>query len=543
MTLRFGTDGVRGRAGTELTPELVLALGRAAATVTGVAGLPFVVGRDTRLSGPLLQAAFSAGVAAEGYDVVDLGVIPTPGVADIAVERGTPAAIISASHNPFADNGIKLLSAGGRKLTDHQEAAVEEALARLLAPGPTGGETSGDSTMSARRSGAGLGRLTTDHGAVDRYCERVAAALEGRTVAGLRVAVDCAHGASSGTARRILARAGADVVAVLADRPDGVNINDRCGSTDPSGLAAAVVEHRADLGLAFDGDADRVIAVDETGTVVDGDRLIALFAADLAARGRLAGPGVAVTVMTNLGFHRAMADAGVEVVTTPVGDRSILDALEERDWTLGGEQSGHIIFRGLVSAGAGVGAGVGGGAGGGGGGVGAGAAVSGGAGVGGEGGGEGVDGGAGRPGLAPTGDGVLTGLLLLDLVARRGQPFSAMASRSMQRFPQVLVNVRVADHRSLADAGPVWEEVRRIEAGLGRTGRVLIRPSGTEPLVRVMVEAASEDRASAAAERLSAVVLDSLGPPPADVTGPDRELDHGGDPGRPARPGPAGQLP
>lgn len=453
-------------AGSELTPELVLALGRAAAIVIGVPDRPFVVGRDTRRSGPLLQAAFAAGVASEGFDVVDLGVLPTPGVADAALERGSPAAIISASHNPFADNGIKLLSAGGRKLTDDLEAAVEEALAGLL-------DADGRELGRSPRVGTGLGRIDPDPDAAARYCGRVRAVLGRRTLGGLRVALDCANGASSVTARSILSGAGADVVAVLADRPDGTNINAGCGSTDPSGLSAAVVEHRADVGLAFDGDADRVIAVDERGAVVDGDRLIALFATDLHAGGALAGPGVAVTVMTNLGFHRAMAAAGIEVVTTPVGDRSILEALEQRDWTLGGEQSGHIIFRGLS---------------------------------------------AGSPpgdGLAPTGDGVLTGLLLLDLLARHGTPFSSLAEASMERFPQVLVNVRVADHRALPGADPVWEEVRRLEAALGESGRVLIRPSGTEPLVRVMVEAPTEAAADEAAHRLSTVVQASLGEPRA----------------------------
>ncbi len=483
MSLRFGTDGVRGVAGSDLTPELVVALGRAAARVVGVAGRPFVVGRDTRLSGPMLQSAFAAGVAAEGFDVVDLGVIPTPGVADTALDLMAPGAVVSASHNPFADNGIKLLAAGGRKLADETEAAVEALAAELVVRG-------GASRPGALpRSGAGLGRVSTDRGAVARYCARLAGVLEGRSLNGRKVAVDCANGASSVTARDVLERAGAQVVAVLSDQPDGTNINDGCGSTDPRRLAAAVVAHGADVGLAFDGDADRVIAIDETGSVVDGDRLIALFALDMHARGRLAGPGVAVTVMTNLGFHRAMADAGVEVVTTPVGDRNIVDALEVRDWNIGGEQSGHIVFRRLLSGGVGH-------------------------------------------GLAPTGDGVLTGLLLIDLLERAGRPFSALAAGAMQRFPQVLENVRVADHRALDSAGAVWEEVRRVEAALGSSGRVLVRPSGTEPLVRVMVEASTEQAAAQAVRSLSSVVVDSLGPPAA-TAGP-------ADSGPAAAPAPAG---
>jgi phosphoglucosamine mutase len=457
VSLRFGTDGVRGVAGSELTPELVLNLGRAAARVLAVPGRPLVVGRDTRLSGPLLQAAFSAGVAAEGIDVVDLGVLPTPAVAAASLDRGAPAAIISASHNLFADNGIKLLSAGGRKLTDDEEAAVEGHLA--AGPHAAGGAP----RSGAPRSGAALGRMTADPGFVDRYCRLVASALPGRDLGGLRVAIDCGNGAASATAARILEAAGADLVAVLSARPDGTNINAGCGSTDPGPLGAAVRETGAVAGLAFDGDADRVIAVDEHGSVVDGDRLLALFAADLLAAGRLAGPGVAVTVMTNLGFHHAMAALGVEVASTPVGDRHILEAVEARDWTLGGEQSGHIIFRGLF------------------------------------------------PALAPTGDGVLTGLLLLDLLARNGGALSEMAGAAMDRLPQVLVNVRVADHRALAGAAAVWDEVQSIESQLGGDGRVLLRPSGTEPLVRVMVEAPNQASAEDAAERLARVVVESLG--------------------------------
>ncbi len=469
MSLRFGTDGVRGVAGRELTPELVLALGRAAGRLLGVAGVPFVVGRDTRLSGPLLQAALSAGVAAEGFDVVDLGVLPTPGVADAALELSAPAAVISASHNPFGDNGVKLLSAGGRKLTDEQEAAVEAELAAIVAGGKAGGapgSTAGASEAGTRpaRSGPDLGRLVSDPGAVDRYCTKVLGALEGRVLPGIRVAVDCANGAASVTAARVLSSAGATVVEVLSDAPDGTNINAACGSTDPSALADAVRRHGADAGLAFDGDADRIIAVDERGEVVDGDRLLALFANDLLERGRLAGPAVAVTVMTNLGFHRAMTSAGIEVASTPVGDRYVLEALEAGGWSLGGEQSGHIIFRGVF------------------------------------------------PDLAPTGDGVLTGLVLLDLLSRREEPLSALAGAAMVRLPQVLRNVRVSDHHGLPDASAVWDEVRSVESALGGEGRVLLRPSGTEPLVRVMVEAPTEEVAEAAVERLSSAVVAALGP-------------------------------
>ena len=460
MSLRFGTDGVRGVAGSELTPELVLALGRAAARLLGAPGVPFVVGRDTRLSGPLLQSALSAGVAAEGIDVVDLGVIPTPGVADTALELSAPAAIVSASHNPFGDNGVKLLAPGGRKLTDDQEAAVEAELAAIVA---AGGRPGGPAGGPAARSGRDLGRLISDPAAVDRYRTKVLGALQGRSLAGVRVAVDCANGAASVTACAVLEAAGATVVEVLSDTPDGTNINDGCGSTDPRALAASVRRHRADAGLAFDGDADRIIAVDENGEVVDGDRLLALFATDLRERELLAGPAVAVTVMTNLGFHRAMAQAGIDVASTPVGDRYVLEALEANGWSLGGEQSGHIIFRGVF------------------------------------------------PSLAPTGDGVLTGLVLLDLLSRRREPLSTLAGGAMVRLPQVLRNVRVSDHRGLPGASAVWDEVRSVESDLGGEGRVLLRPSGTEPLVRVMVEAPTEEAAEAAAERLSSVVVEALG--------------------------------
>jgi phosphoglucosamine mutase len=456
VSLRFGTDGVRGEAGTDLTPEVVLALGRAAARVLAADGAApaFVVGRDTRWAGPMLQAALSAGLAAEGVDVVDLGVLPTPGVAAVAAGRGLPAAVISASHNPYSDNGVKLFAAGGRKLREGDEQRVEANLDSLTRP----------RSSEARRSsgpvtGSGIGRLTLDSGARSWYCDRVVAALEGRRLDGIRVVLDCANGAAVATAPDILAATGADVVEVLAAAPDGCNINAGCGSTDPSVLAAAVVAHRADAGLAFDGDADRVIAVDGTGAVVDGDRLLGLFAVDLRQRGRLAQDTVAVTVMTNLGFHLAMGAAGVAVHQTQVGDRHVLEALDEHGWSLGGEQSGHLIFRDL----------------------------------------------------ATTGDGVLSGLLLLDLMARNQQPLARLAADVMERLPQVLRNLAVSDRDALAGAEPVWAEVRAVEAELGNRGRVLLRQSGTEPVVRVMVEAPTEQAANQAADRVVAAVQAALG--------------------------------
>jgi phosphoglucosamine mutase len=462
VSLRFGTDGVRGVAGTELTADLALALGRAAARVLsppGGAGRPScLVGRDTRWSGPMLQAAFSAGLAAEGVDVVDLGVLPTPGVAAASVDRDAPAAVISASHNPFVDNGIKLLAAGGRKLSDREEERVEsefEAIrlqaGDLTTPGPD----------PARRSGDRLGRLTAAPEVRAWYCRQVVAGIGGRSLGGVRVAIDCANGAATTTAVTILEDAGADVVDVLAAAPDGVNINAGCGSTDPTALARSVVAHQAQVGLAFDGDADRVIAVDNGGQVVDGDRLLALFATDLHRRGLLAGDTVAVTVMTNLGFHQAMASAGISVYQTPVGDRYVLEALDRNGWSLGGEQSGHLIFRDL----------------------------------------------------ATTGDGVLSGLLLIDLLVRRGRPLSELASQAMVRLPQVLRNVAVRDHAGLDQAGEVWAAVQVVERELGGGGRVLLRPSGTERLVRVMVEAPTQVQAEGAADRLVAAVEGALGAP------------------------------
>ncbi len=325
MSPKFGTDGVRGVANAELTPEFVLALGRAAARVLG--GPRFLIGRDTRISGPLLQAALTAGIAAEGVDVVDLGEIPTPGVAALAAADKVPAAMISASHNNFADNGIKLFAAGGRKLGDEVEARLEAELGKGLAAAARTPEVP---------TGVAVGRLSTAAEGRERYERLVLASLGGRRLDGLRVAVDCAHGAASRTAPELLRRAGAEVLAVLADQPDGTNINDRCGSTYPAGLQAAVLETGADAGLALDGDADRVIAVDHTGSVVDGDQMIAALALDRLARGALAGGTVVVTVMTNLGFHLAMAGHGVTVHTTPVGDRYVLEALERGGWSLGG---------------------------------------------------------------------------------------------------------------------------------------------------------------------------------------------------------------
>jgi phosphoglucosamine mutase len=445
VTLRFGTDGVRGVANAELTPELVLRLGRAASRVIGGDDATFYVGRDTRVSGPLLQAALTAGLAAEGASVVDLGVLPTPGVAWLSAADGVPAAMISASHNAFADNGIKFFAAGGRKLPDEVEERLEAELDRLAHP---------ELGVDRARIGTDLRPVRSVAGdAITRYCDALVASLEGRRLDGLHIVVDCAHGAASDVAPAVLRRLGAGVEVIHA-QPDGVNINAGCGSTHPESLQRSVVALGADAGLAFDGDADRVLAVDASGAVVDGDQLIAICALDLRSRGGLKDDTVVVTVMTNLGFHLAMAEHGVHVEQTAVGDRYVLEALARGGWSLGGEQSGHVIFSEL----------------------------------------------------ATTGDGVLTGLQVLDVVRRSGRPLAELAS-VMTRLPQVLENVRVRDRDALLDdAAALDAEVAAVEAELGDHGRVLIRPSGTEPLVRVMVEAPTPAQASAAAARLVAAV-------------------------------------
>ena len=446
MRLTFGTDGVRGVANSELSAELVLALGRAAARVLGRDG--FVIGRDTRISGPMLVSALAAGLAAEGTDVTDLGVIPTPGVAMVAAERGLAAAVVSASHNPFADNGVKLFAPGGTKLDDDVERSIEAELGAVLA-GPSRHEVP---------SGAAVGRITADEDAAGWYLARLRESLGGRTLTGLNVVLDCANGAASGLAPGLLDSLGARV-AVLNAAPDGVNINAGCGSTHPQGLQEAVVAAGADVGLALDGDADRVLAVDERGRLVDGDHLMAMCALDLRAQGLLAGNTVVVTVMSNLGFRLAMEAAGVEVHETPVGDRHILAAMEANGWVLGGEQSGHIIFRRLAS----------------------------------------------------TGDGMLTGLQVLDLVRRRERSLGELAAESMTRLPQELRSVRVADLSRLDEAPAVWDAVAETERTLGHRGRVVLRASGTEPVVRVMVEADDPGTAASAVDRLCHVVEQALG--------------------------------
>ena len=437
MALRFGTDGVRGRD-AELTPEWVAALGRAAAAALG--GGRFVIGRDTRRSGPMIESALAAGLAASGVDVERLGVLPTPAVAWLSATEGVPGVVISASHNPYTDNGVKLFAPGGRKLSEEVELRLEGELERLQAGGPV-----------SSAGGTGIGTVT-DRDVSAAYTEALVASLEGRRLDGLSIVLDPANGAASAVGPAVLRRLGADVRVIHAE-PDGRNINAGCGSTSPHELCRTVVASGADLGLALDGDADRVHAVDHRGQLVDGDQLLAMFALDLRQRDRLRDATVVVTVMTNLGFRRAMAEHDVTAVETPVGDRHVLAALERGQWSLGGEQSGHIIFRDL----------------------------------------------------ATTGDGVLSGLLLADLVRRSGRPLAELAAAAMTRLPQVLRGVAV-QRRPEALPKAVEAEIAAVEAELGGSGRVLVRASGTEPMVRIMVEAPTAVQAEDAAERLVAAV-------------------------------------
>jgi phosphoglucosamine mutase len=459
--LKFGTDGVRGVANAELTPELALALGRAAARVLG--GDRFAIGRDTRRSGPLLEAALSAGLASEGAEVVLLGVAPTPEVAWWSASEDAPAAVVSASHNPFPDNGIKLFAAGGRKLADDVEECLEDELGAVLRAAGNGADPAGGPAVArpGPAVGAAVGQVhrAEMHGA---YGAAVAASLDGRRLHGLHAIADCAHGAASAVAPDVLRALGAQVE-VLHAAPDGTNINAGCGSTHPDELRRVVVERGADVGVAFDGDADRALLVDAGGELVDGDQIIAICAIDRHERGTLAHDTVVVTVMTNLGFRQAMAARDIRVVETRVGDRYVLEALEAGDLGLGGEQSGHVIFRDPATP------------------------------------------------LATTGDGLLTAVQALDVVVRSGRPLADLAKAAMTRLPQVLRNVRVSGDAA-AVVGRLADDIAAVAARLGDTGRVLVRPSGTEPLVRVMIEAPTGQQAAAAAGELVAAV-ERIAPP------------------------------
>jgi phosphoglucosamine mutase len=433
----FGTDGVRGVAGELLTAELALALGRAAVEQIGAEHPRVLLIRDTRESGEMLEAALAAGVASAGGDVFLGGVLPTPGAPLLIATRGFDlAAVISASHNPYRDNGIKFFGADGYKLSDATEEAIED---RLDAP-----------PLPPTR----IGRIDRIRGTDSEYLAAIADRFDTLDLSGTKVLLDCANGATFNVAPAIFRRLRAQVT-VLNDEPDGRNINEGSGSTHVEALAAPMREGGHDIGFAFDGDGDRVLAVDRNGVVVDGDELIALAALHLRAVGRLPGNGVAVTVMTNYGFHTAMRDAGIEVATTGVGDRYVLEELRRRGWALGGEQSGHIIDLGFNRS----------------------------------------------------GDGIAAALLTLEALAG-----GDLAERhAMERLPQRLVNVRVADRDAAMASDGLAEAVARESAALEGRGRVLVRPSGTEQLVRVMVEAPAEAEADDACARLVDVVRAASG--------------------------------
>ncbi len=435
--MKFGTDGVRGRFGDDVTPQYVARLARAAASVVG--GETWLIGRDTRESGPVLEAAFAAGLRAAGAVARSLGVAPTPMLAAESARLGVPAAMITASHNPFHDNGVKIFAAGGVKLPDDIERSIEAALEAAPGDHPATDVLAGD--MLAGDTTAGV----TAHAA---YAERIRSLFPAAALAGMRIVVDGSNGAMSHVAPPLVAAFGAEV-SVIHVSPTGRNINDGCGATAPGSLAAAVVDRHADLGLAFDGDGDRVIAVDHLGRVVDGDRLLALAALQLRGVGQLVDDTVVVTVMSNLGFMRAMERVGITVVATAVGDRYVLEALDANGWALGGEQSGHIIYRKL----------------------------------------------------ATTGDGLLAGLRLAQHVRESGQRLAELADAVMTSYPQVLLNVRVADRHPHA-ADELAAEISSAQESLAGEGRILVRASGTEPLIRVMVEAATADLARQVAERL-----------------------------------------
>ncbi|MGH2660658.1 MAG: phosphoglucosamine mutase [Actinomycetota bacterium] len=443
MERLFGTDGVRGVFGRDLTTDLAYGLGRAAVVVLRRREphpLTIVVGRDTRASGEPLEQALVAGIRAAGADVMLVGIQPTPAVAFLTKDvEATAGGVISASHNPAEDNGIKFFGPSGYKLPDDIEDEIEA-------------EYRGRSEDVA---GAEPGQILPLPDALERYLEHVTGAADA-PLTGMKVVVDCANGAAFRNAPEVLRRLGADVLPIF-DKPDGTNINAGCGALHPEVVAAAVNEAGADAGIAHDGDADRALFADAEGTVIDGDQVLAACAVALKGEGHLQGNTVVTTVMANLGFHQAMRDAGINVVTTKVGDRYVLEEMLRTGAVLGGEQSGHIIFRQH----------------------------------------------------ATTGDGLLTAVRFLSLAAKRGCTVAEVAS-VMRRFPQVLRNVPVVHKERLDGAGDVWEAVRAAESELDGSGRVLVRASGTEPLVRVMVEAGSEDQARRHADALAERVKSAL---------------------------------
>ncbi|PRI11475.1 phosphoglucosamine mutase [Leucobacter massiliensis] len=443
----FGTDGVRGLAGVDVTAGLALDLAHAAALVLGRDArsesrrATAVIARDPRVSGEFISAAVAAGLASAGVDVLDAGVIPTPAAAYLVADTGADFGVmVSASHNPAPDNGIKFFAQGGRKLPDEVEDAIQEAM----------------SGSPIAVTGREVGRIRRFADAEDRYLVHLLGTLEGLRLDGLHVVLDCAHGAAAGISPDVFSDAGARVT-VIGNDPDGFNINDGVGSTHLGPLIDAVREHGADLGIAHDGDADRCLAVDGDGNVVDGDRIMAILALSMSARGRLERNTLVTTVMSNLGLKLAMADNGIGIVETGVGDRYVLEAINREGYSLGGEQSGHVIMSDY----------------------------------------------------ATTGDGILTGLHLAAEVVRTGKTLAELA-QCMRVYPQVLVNVRGVDRAGVTGDAVLQQAVHQAELALGGKGRVLLRPSGTEPVVRVMVEAEHEEQAQRLADDLAAIVKDRL---------------------------------
>ncbi|GHI05589.1 phosphoglucosamine mutase [Streptomyces cellostaticus] len=448
----FGTDGVRGVANADLTAEMALGLSVAAAHVLAEAGTfeghrpTAVVGRDPRASGEFLQAAVVAGLASAGVDVLTVGVLPTPAVAFLTGALGADLGVmLSASHNAMPDNGIKFFARGGHKLADELEDKIEAVY-----------ESHRHGEPWERPTGAGVGRVRSYDEGFEQYVGHLLSVLPNR-LDGLTIVLDEAHGAASGVSPEVFSRAGAQIVTIGAE-PDGLNINDGCGSTHLDQLKAAVIEHGADFGIAHDGDADRCLAVDHTGEEVDGDQILSVIALALRERGELRSDTVVATVMSNLGFKLAMERAGIRLVQTAVGDRYVLEEMKEHDFALGGEQSGHVII---------------------------------------------LD-------HATTGDGTLTGLLLAARVAESGRTLRDLAA-VMERLPQVLINVPDVDKSRVKTSADLAAAVAEAERELGSTGRVLLRSSGTEPLVRVMVEAADIDQARSVAGRLADAVKSALG--------------------------------
>ena len=443
----FGTDGIRGLANVELTAEIALDVSVAAAHILVESSSnrdhrpTAIVGQDSRASGEFLEAAVVAGLTSAGINVYRVGVLPTPAIANLVAESHADLGVmISASHNPMPDNGIKLFARGGGKLDDAIEARIEARMGEDW----------------KRPTGRGVGRAIIDDTATERYLTHLLASVR-TPLKGLKIVVDCANGASSFVAPQAYTRAGAEVIAIF-NSPDGWNINEECGSTHLHQLRAAVIREGADVGIAHDGDADRCLAIDAAGNEIDGDHILAILARGFKAQGKLKGNTVVGTVMSNLGFMHAMKESGIEVVTTPVGDRYVLENMISNDYSLGGEQSGHVIMRDLAN----------------------------------------------------TGDGILTALQLLQEVVRTGKSLQELAA-AMVRFPQVLINVKDVKKERLNESATISSAVQAANDRLGDSGRVLLRASGTEALIRVMVEAASDNLAEEIARELADIVKAELG--------------------------------